>query len=200
MLRLEAERRSQHGHAAARENSLFDGRTGRVQRVLDAGLLLLHFALGRRPDVDLGHAARQLGDPLFELFAIVIAGGRRELVANLIDAGLEVGRLAGPFDDRRVVLVDDDLLRPAQVRQLDVLELDTQVLEDRLAADHDGDVLQHGLAAVAVARRLHAADLERAAKLVDDQRRQSLAFDFLGNDQAAACPRRRPSPGPGRGP
>ena len=35
--------------------------------------------------------------------------------------------------------------------QADVLELDAQVLEDRLAAGQDGDVLEHGLAAVAVA-------------------------------------------------
>ncbi len=43
--------------------------------------------------------------------------------------------------------------------------------------------LQHGLAAVAVAGSLHGADLEGAAKLIDHQRGQRLAFDLFGNDQ-----------------
>ena len=46
-----------------------------------------------------------------------------------------------------------------------------------------GDVLHHGLAAVAEARRLHRAHRERAAQLVDDQRRERLALDVLGDDQ-----------------
>ena len=47
----------------------------------------------------------------------------------------------------------------------------------------DGDVLEHGLAAVAEARCLHGRHLEAAAQLVDHQGRQRLALDVLGNDQ-----------------
>ncbi len=36
--------RADERHAAARDDALFDGRAGRVERVLDAGLLLLHLA------------------------------------------------------------------------------------------------------------------------------------------------------------
>jgi DNA-binding PadR family transcriptional regulator len=39
-------------------------RGSRVQGVLDAGLLLLHLDLGRGADVDLGHAAGELGEAL----------------------------------------------------------------------------------------------------------------------------------------
>ena len=46
----------------------------------------------------------------------------------------------------------DDLLGVAEVLELDVLELDAEVLGDRLAAGEDRDVLEHGLAAVAEAR------------------------------------------------
>ena len=46
-----------------------------------------------------------------------------------------------------------------------------------------GDVLEHLLAAIAEARRLDGADLERAAQLVDDQRRERLAVDVLGDDE-----------------
>jgi hypothetical protein len=54
-------------------------------------------------------------------------------------------------------LVDDDLLGLAELVELDVLELDAEVLGDRLAAGQDRDVLEHGLAAVAEARRLDRA-------------------------------------------
>ncbi len=53
-----------------------------------------------------------------------------------------------------------------------------------------GDVAEHGLAAIAEARRLDRADLKDAAQLVDDQRGQRLALDVLGDDEqrpAASC-------------
>src|SRR4030095_11776628 len=40
--------RAQQRHAAARDDALLDGRSRRVQRVLDARLLLLHRRLGGR--------------------------------------------------------------------------------------------------------------------------------------------------------
>src|SRR3546814_5423758 len=47
----------------------------------------------------------------------------------------------------------------------------------------DGDVLQHGLAAIAEARSLDRSDLQAAAQLVDDQGRQRFAFDVLSDDE-----------------
>ena len=76
-----------------------------------------------------------------------------------------------------------DLLRLAQVGELDAVELDAQVLEDRRAAGEHGDVAQHGLAAIAVAGGLDRTDLQDAAELVDHQRRQGFAFDVFGDDQ-----------------
>jgi hypothetical protein len=55
-----------------------------VQRVLDAGLLLLHLGLGRGADLDDGHAADELGEALLELLAIVVAGGVLDLLADLL--------------------------------------------------------------------------------------------------------------------
>ena len=86
------------------------------------------------------------------------------------------------FDDRRVVLVDRDLLGLAEVLELDVLELDAEVLGDGLAAGQDRDVFEHRLAAIAEARRLDGDGLQRAAQLVDDERRQRLTVDVLGDD------------------
>ena len=63
------------------------------------------------------------------------------------------------------------------------LELDPELLGDELAASEDRDVLEHRLAAIAEARRLHRRDLEAAAQLVDDEGRERLALDVLGDDQ-----------------
>ncbi len=66
---------------------------------------------------------------------------------------------------------------------LDVLQLDAQIFGDGLATGEDGDVLQHGLAAIAEARSLDGRDLQRATQLVDDQSGERFAFHVLGDDQ-----------------
>ena len=128
---VERRDRAQQRDAAARDDALFDRGLGRVHRVLDAGLLLLHLGLGGRADLDHRHAADQLGQPLLELLAVVVGGRLLDLRADLLDAALDLLRRAGALDDRGVVLVDRDLLGPAEVLELDVLELDAEVLGDR---------------------------------------------------------------------
>ena len=95
--------------------------------------------------------------------------------------------LAGAVDDRRRVLVDDDLAGAAELRDAGVLELEAHLLGDHLAAGEDGDVLEHALAAVTEARRLDGDGGEGAAELVDDDRRERLALDVLGHDQQRAA-------------
>ena len=91
--------------------------------------------------------------------------------------------VAGAVDDRGVVLGDDDAAGLAQHVEVDLVELEADLLGDDLAAGEGRDVLQHRLAAVAEAGRLDRDDVERAADLVDDQGRQRLAVDVLGDDQ-----------------
>ncbi len=174
---------TQQGHAAAGQNAFFHGRTRGVQGVFDAGLLLLHVGFAGGADRNDGHAAGQLRQPLLELFLVVFALGVVDLIANLLDAVLDVRRLAGALDDRGRFLVDRDLLGAAQVLQRQVLELQAQVFADQRAAGQHGDVAEHGLAAIAKARSLDGADIEHAAQLVDDQRGQRFAVDVFGNDQ-----------------
>ena len=181
--RLQLVAGAEQGDAAAGQDAFFDGRAGGVEGVFDAGLLFLHLAFGGGADVDLGHAAGQLGEALFELLAVVVAGGVVDLAADLVDAALDVLALAGAFDDRGVVLVDDDLLGAAELVERDAFELDAEVFEDGLAAGEDGDVFEHGLAAVAEAGGLDGAHLERAAELVDDERGEGFAFDVFGDDE-----------------
>jgi hypothetical protein len=86
-----------------------------VQRVLDAGLLLLHLDLGRRADAHDRDAAHELRQALLELLAVVVGGRFLDLGPDLLDAALDVGLLPGAVDDGGVVLVDDDALRAPEV-------------------------------------------------------------------------------------
>ena len=154
-----------------------------MERVLDPRLFLLHLGLGCGADIDHGHSADDLGQPLLELFLVVIRGGLFDLGLDLLDPALDLGRVSRAFDDRGVVLVNADLLRPAEVGDLDVLELEPEVLGDHLPAGKDRQIFEHGLAPVAETRGLHRADLERAAELVHDQGCERLALNVLGEDE-----------------
>src|SRR4029078_374691 len=164
-------------------DTLYDGRTGRVEGVIDAVLLLLHLDLGRAANADNRDAARELGKALLELLLVIVRGGLFDLLLDLADAGLDLFLLAGAVDDGGVLLGDRHLLGPAEAGERHALQLDAEIFRDHLAAGEDGDVLQHGLAAIAEARRLDGRDLEAAAQLVDDERGESFAFDVLSHDQ-----------------
>ena len=86
---LSARRGAQQRHAAAGHDAFFDRRLGRVHRVLDAGLLLLHLGLGGGADLDDRDAADQLGQPLLQLLAVVVGRGVLDLRAQLLDAALD---------------------------------------------------------------------------------------------------------------
>ena len=84
-------------------------------------------------------------------------------------------------------LVTTTLRAGAEQVERHVLELEPDLFGDDLAAGEDGDVLEHGLAALAEARGLDGDRAEGAADLVDHQGGEGLALDVLGDDHAAAC-------------
>src|SRR5688572_19180245 len=168
---LEGLERADQRDAAARDHAFFNGGTGGVQRVFDAGLLLFHFDLGGSADLDHGHTAGELGNTLLELLLVVVRGGFFSLRTDRLDASLDVRGLAATADDGGVFLLDDDLLGIAQIVQRSLLELQTDFVGDDRAAREDRDVLQHGLAAITEARGLDGRDLEDATDVVHDQSR-----------------------------
>src|SRR5436309_921484 len=84
---------------------------------IDAVLLLLHLGLGRRADRDDRDAAGQLGESLLELLTVEVGVGVVDLGLQLLDPALDGLGLAGPVDDRRRVLVDDDTPGVAELRE-----------------------------------------------------------------------------------
>ena len=118
-----------------------------------------------------------------QLLAIVIGSRIFDLRANLLHAAFDIRSLAGAFDDRGVVFVDDDSLRAAEIFNLDVLELNSEVFAYGLPVRKDCDVLKHRLASIAKARRFHRASVQRATQFVDNQCRQRFAFNVFRDDQ-----------------
>src|SRR5581483_9776153 len=163
---LDRRDRADRSDAAARDDALLDGRAGRVESVLDASLLLLHLGLLRRADLQHRDAARELGETLVELLLVVVARRLLDERLDRRDPGLDLLVGTGALDERRLVLLDADLLRPAEHLDPDVLELAARVLGHELPTREDGDVLEHLLPAIAEARRLDGADLEDAAEPV----------------------------------
>src|SRR3989441_7514051 len=134
---------AQQGHAAARYDTLLHRRAGRVERVLHPRLLLLDRRLGGGTDFDHRHAARQLRQALLQLLAVVVRSRLLDLRPDLLDPPLDRTGLARALDDRGLVLVHDHLLGFPEILELDVLQLDPEVLGDRLAAGQGRDVLEH---------------------------------------------------------
>ena len=171
------------GHAATGDDALLDGRLRVANGVLDAVLALLELDLGGRADLDDRNAAGQLGQALLQLLAVVVGVRLLDLGADLVDPTGDLVGVARTLDDGGLVLGDDDLAGLAEQLDAGRLELEADLLGDDLATGQDRDVLQHGLAAVTEARGLDGDGLEGATDLVDDQRRQGLAVDVLGDDQ-----------------
>ncbi len=139
----------QQRHAAAWHDALLQGRAGRGEGILHAVLLLPQLAIRRGADLDDGHAAGQLGEPLVELLAVVVLGGNLQLTLQLFDAATYPLRIPRAADDGSAVLGHDGLPRPPQLVEPRVLQLEAELLGYDLAAGEDGDVLQHPLAPVA---------------------------------------------------
>src|SRR5690606_19286722 len=169
--------------ATTGDDALLDGCLGVAHRVLDAVLALLELDLGGRARLDDGDAAGELGQALLELLAVVVAVGVLDLRTDLADPAGDLVRVTGALDDGRLVLGDDHLAGLPEQVDRGVLELEADGLADDLATGEDGDVLQHGLAAVAEARSLDGDGLERALDLVDHEGGQGLALDVFGADQ-----------------
>ena len=169
--------------ATAGDDALLDRGARRGDGVLDAVLLLLQLHLGGGADLDHAHAAGELGEPLLELLAVPVGVGVLDLGLDLVDAALDLGRVTGTVDDRGVVLGDDDAPGLAEHLEADLVQLETDLGGDDLTTGQGRDVLHHRLAAVAEGRALDRDGVEGAADLVDDQRRQRLALDVLGEDE-----------------
>src|SRR5690606_37702948 len=141
--------RHQQGRAAARNDAFLNRGAGRVERVIDAILTLLHLDFGRTADLDHRNAACELCEALLQLLLVVVRRGFLDLALDLANARFDALLLAGTTNDRGVVLRDRAALRTTEHVERHRLKLDAEVSGDDLAAREDRDIFEHGLAAVA---------------------------------------------------
>src|SRR5690606_19610468 len=175
--------RAHQGNTAARHHAFFNGCTGSVQGVFDASLLLFHLDFGTGTDLDHGNTAGQLGQTLLQLLFVVVGSGVFDLLADLRNAGFDVGLLASTVDDGGVFLVQHNALGVTQVLQGSGFQAQADFFGNYGSAGQDSDVLQHGLATIAEARSLNGSNLDDATHVVHDQSRQGFAFDVFSDDQ-----------------
>ena len=142
-------------HAAAGNNSLLNRGASRVQGVLHARLLFLHFHFRGGADLDDRHPAGQLGHAFLQFFPVVVAGGFLNLAANGFHPRLDVALGAGAADDGGFLLANFHALRLAQMLHRRLFQRQADFLGNHAALGQDRNVLQHGLAAVAKAGGLH---------------------------------------------
>ncbi|MNL62146.1 hypothetical protein D3C87_1861430 [compost metagenome] len=85
-----------------------------MKGVIDAVLLLFHLDFGGAADADDGDTAREFGETLLQLFAVIVGGGLLDLGADLGNTSVDLGLGANAVDDRRVLLLDRYLLGAAE--------------------------------------------------------------------------------------
>src|SRR5205823_3249064 len=79
----------QERYTAARDDALLERGASRLERVLDAVLLLLHLRLGGSADLDDSDAPGQLREALLELLAVEVGVGVLDLLLQLLDPSLD---------------------------------------------------------------------------------------------------------------
>jgi hypothetical protein len=82
-------------------------------------------------------AADQLREPLLQLLAVVV--GRCPRSARAAATRPRSPAATAALDHRRRVLADDDLLRAAEIGDVDAFQFDAEILGDGAAAGRHGD-------------------------------------------------------------
>ncbi len=174
---------AQQGDATTRYNAFFNRSAGGVQRIFNACFLLFHFDFSGSAHLDQCHTAGQLGHALLQLLTVIVAGCFFDLNANLLHACLDVACIACAVDDDGGFFAHFNALGLTQVSQGYFFKRQANFFGNHFAAGQDGDVFQHGFAAIAEARCLNGNHLQDTADGVNHQRREGFAIDVFSNDQ-----------------
>ena len=106
---------------------------------------------------------------------------RFRFVGGFGNTRFDLGCIAKAVDDGGVFFTDFDAFEPNRPKSL--FQRQADFFGNYGAAGQDGDVLQHGFAAVAEARSFNGNGFQDAADVVHDQSRQGFAFYVFSNNQ-----------------
>ena len=146
-------------------------------------LLLLEFNLSVSTNLDYTNAAGKLRQTLLQFLAIPVAVGTVNLALDLRDTVLHNGSVASAIHDGGVVLGDDNAASATEYFKTNLVNLETNLCSNNLAAGEDCDVFQDCLATVTEGRCLHGSRCEGATDAVDHERRQCLAINIFRDDE-----------------
>ena len=148
---------------STRNNPFFNGCPGGRQGIFHAMLLLFELGFSGSANTDDGNAAGEFRQAFLEFFFIVVAGALIDLHSDLLDATLDLLRITLSANDGGVVFIGNDLFSFAQVLDGGGFKLAPGFFGDELPACQDGDILHHGLAAVAKAWGFDSQDVQHSA-------------------------------------
>ncbi len=171
------------GGTTAGNDAFLYGGPGSGQGVFDPVLLLLQFRFGGGADFNDSYSAGQLGQTFLEFLPVEVGGGFLDLSPDLVDAGLDLFGVTTAIDDDGFFLVDPHLTGLAQHADIGCIELQADLFRNNGTTGEDGNILQHGLAAVTKARSLHGYGIEGAPQLIENQGCQGFPFHVFGYDQ-----------------
>jgi hypothetical protein len=132
-------------NTTSRYNSFFNSRPGCVKSILHSCLLLLHFNLCGRADIDDRHPANDLGQSFLQLFTVVIGSGLLDLVRICLTRPSMVDLLPAPST---IVMLSILGFTYPEIVDRNVFKLNAHVFGNYLTASQNGNVLKHGLAPV----------------------------------------------------
>ena len=161
----------------------FDSRARRRQGVLKAVLLLFEFGFGRRANAQFGDAASQFGQALFQFLTVVIGIGVLDLTANLLHATGDRFARAAALDEwwvsSLVMMIFSAVPNWSTSMFSSLMPKSSLKNWPPVSVAMSSNI---AFATVAKAGRLDSSHVEDAPDAVDNQSRQSLALDVLGDD------------------
>ena len=172
----------QQCNTTARNNTLGNCSAGSMQRVFEKSFTLLHFSFSGRTHLDLSHTTSQFGQPLLQFFAIVFTFGAGNFATNQLATPFKRLFIPSSLGDGSVFTIDPHLLCATEIGELHIGQLNSEILEESPSLGKGSNVVEHGLATVAITRRLHCHDLNNPLELVQHQGCQSFAFHIFRNN------------------
>ena len=183
---LQRRHRPHISHPAPRHNPLLHRRPRRRQRILHPRLAVLQLRLRRRPHLDHRHPARQLRQPLLQLFLVILRRRFLNLHPYLLAPPLDHLRIPRAAHDRSPILGGFHPPRLPHIRHRRLIQTPPPLLRHHLRPGKHRDILQHRLPPVAEPRRLHRQTVNRPPQLVHHQHRQRLALHILRDNHQIA--------------
>ncbi len=168
---------------ASCDDSFLHSRSRSCQGVFHTEFCFLHFRLCRSADTDDCYAAGQFCQTLLQFLAVKIRCRLFNLLADLGYAGLDLTLISFAVYDDRIFFLNFYRFRAAELIHRRIFQIQSELFRDHFTTGKDRDIFEHLFSSVAIARRFHRYDLERAAQLIQYECAQRLTLYVLCDNE-----------------